>query len=749
MQQVEDSLGVTFGDLNQRQIGPGGGVPSGGDGKDGTEGNGTNVASGGGTGTGGPGSGGSNDGKRDPSKLDPNNLDIAALIREWLAIAEPAKNVEGTNFRYNKWGSWEGKGIGGKTVRVGRPDEAEGMTPVTYVWSIRARLDSMDHCKLEEYVLAKLANKSIDHCHGRYQKSQGIQVANVVGLPGDKAKAILKGLGLKSKLLMGKPAINEAQAFTVAKQDREPSKRVPPGTVVNLTVYDEFKSLIKIPSVAGLPSTAARDRLEAAGFLVDLKRVSKAPKAKNAFTVRDSSPPANTEAVKGSLVVLNAYGAFDDTVVMPKVTGISWRDAEKQLQSLGINAYSKVGEEAPSKDLVDIVTAQSPRQGAKVTPRTNVKLTHYGEYRKTQQQQVAEMKCGVLNSEAYWNQSTGSPGCKCRSGYSAAKDSNSCQRSTHPKVIVPTPHVGSLHACDDPRVSESASWRFHLPKADILTLNFPEKKGLICWNSIRRYRTYAGSKMNNYRCENDWKNCLIEGYHTYKKIDKRGNRTTYHFNEGGYAVRTSKNGAAALATNVAGGGVPIEPVVKDDPTGNLRCLCKGGDALNRNDKTCDSPNSPANVFGGKSDTAYPSGSYPFTNECSYPIKSGAVEGGGSKKLPPDDDAATAKVAARACSNTNLKSGKEWAFPAAIGVSRYYHHGGFLCRESGGAVLKVAGMELIGYRCNDGGWQSCKRNKAYDADLIYPAVDYKWGKRWFWKLKMKWRGYNERELYIEK
>lgn len=63
-------------------------------------------------------------------------------------------------------------------------------------------------------------------------------------------------------------------------------------------------------------------------------------------------------------------------------------------------------------------------------------------------------------------------------------------------------------------------------------------------------------------------------------------------------------------------------------------------------------------------------------------------------------------------------------------------------------MKVAGKKLIGFTCLEG-WKGCKRNKTYDVDLIYPAVDYQWGKRAFLKLKIKWRGMNERELYIEK
>lgn len=547
---------------------------------------GSNVAGGGGgVGAGGSGSGHSDGVERDPSKLDPSDPDIAALIKQWLAIAEPPKNAQGANFRYTKWGSWEGRGTNGKTVRVGRPAAAAGMTAVVYVWSIRNTLDSIDHCKLEEYIMARLANESIDHCRGRYKKSPGIQVANVVGLPGEKAKAILKDLGLEATFSMGKPATSKAQAFTVARQDHAPSKRVAPGTVVKLTLYDNFKSLIKVPLVAGLPNTNARNRLLAAGFEVEVKPVGKATEAKNAFTVKDTTPRANTKVKQGSLVVINTYGSFDDSVFMPNVVGLTWFDARKKLDSMGINSWSAKGADAPRKKLENTVTKQSPAEGIKVTSRTKVELTHYGEYRKSQQQQVADMKCSVPNSEAFWNQAKSAPGCKCRSGYTAAKGGKSCQRIT---PVVPKKEP-----------SNSLVGNGWTPLGNLNRLCVAE---LSCGGKLPVCdATTAGKVIQDRRSHNG---CIAQGC-------EKGTQFTHKT----FVCRAPPSSK--------------RPGVEPTKTGNLACLCKGGDAYNRNDKTCDSPYSPANIFGGKSDTAYPSGSYPFTNKCSYPIKTGK----GSKKLP--------------------------------------------------------------------------------------------------------------------
>ncbi len=133
----------------------------------------------------------------------------------------------------------------------------------------------------------------------------------------------------------------------------------------------------------------------------------------------------------------------------------------------------------------------------------------------------------------------------------------------------------------------------------------------------------------------------------------------------------------------------------------------------------------------------------------------ADQGGYAVRLPNKDapELTTivvddAQLASQTCARANLKSGKEWRFAGNVGYSSSYEHSGFVCGASGESVLKIAGKKLIGYTCSSG-WKGCKRNKRYDADLIYPAKDFKSGDRWFSNLKVKWNGMNERELYIEK
>ncbi len=379
-QKVNDSLGATFGDLTRREIGKRGALgdddkPETTEGAQGTDGRGT--GSGDGTGTIGIGAGG---GPLDPASLDADKPDIAALIRQWLSMAQPPINAKGAKAHYTEWGSLEGQLIGGQTLNVGRPDAAGGMTPPVYVWSIRQRLDSIDHCKLEEYVIAQLARDNIAKCRGRYQQVEMITVANMVGRPGAEAKKTLEAKGLKVSLSMGKAATSKAQSYKVVRQDHEGGTQVVPATIIKLTLYDEYKAPVTVPALVGLSGTVARSRLLATGLTVKANSIGAAPDAKQAFRVRDTVPPANSQVAKGSLVVINTYTAFDDNVVMPNILGMSRREAQQKLDSLGINSRTKESGEPPRQQQQYIVTAQSPAKGVKIRPSTRAEFTHYGAY---------------------------------------------------------------------------------------------------------------------------------------------------------------------------------------------------------------------------------------------------------------------------------------------------------------------------------------------------------------------------------
>ena len=146
-------------------------------------------------GEGGPDTGDTDDDT--PPSSDDEHGDTAAidrgpLIRAWVAAAQPPENaLYGANLRYNPWGVKIGTTRGGRiTPTPGKPDAAAGSTPEDYLWESGQAFDSVDHCTLGEYVEARLNDKSIAHCRGRYRRADddgtpGIGSDTEVPQPGD------------------------------------------------------------------------------------------------------------------------------------------------------------------------------------------------------------------------------------------------------------------------------------------------------------------------------------------------------------------------------------------------------------------------------------------------------------------------------------------------------------------------------------------------------------------------------------
>lgn len=101
--------------------------------------------------------------------FNPNDPNITFLIKEWLSLAEPPINaIKGAHTKYEPWGRIIGKTRTATLTVTTKPDDVGNRSSAEYLWSLCDKLDSVDHCTLGEYVRARLDNKSITHCKGRY-----------------------------------------------------------------------------------------------------------------------------------------------------------------------------------------------------------------------------------------------------------------------------------------------------------------------------------------------------------------------------------------------------------------------------------------------------------------------------------------------------------------------------------------------------------------------------------------------------
>ena len=115
------------------------------------------------------------------NRIDPKNPKIDRLINEWISLAKPPINAtDCAKTRYEAWGRAVGRTKTTTLQASGKPDNAGGRSSSEYLWSMRDKLDSVDHCTLGEYVTAKLENRSYAHCKGRY-KAKGLKGEDVLG----------------------------------------------------------------------------------------------------------------------------------------------------------------------------------------------------------------------------------------------------------------------------------------------------------------------------------------------------------------------------------------------------------------------------------------------------------------------------------------------------------------------------------------------------------------------------------------
>lgn len=304
----------------------------------------------------------------DPSTLDPNAPDVAPLIREWIAVAEPPENAtEGARLHYNEWGLR----IGSTRTAIitgtpGRPDAASGRTPEAYVWSLRDGLDSVDHCTLGEYVIAKLEGRSTEWCRGRYRAPAPRVVPDFRGATVAAARERAASAGVRVRTVGGDPAPRPVDEFTVQSQDPAPGGAAAPDGTVTIRVFGPYARTFAVPDVSGLTAGEARSRLEASGFVVRLVGGDPAPSAAAAFRVQSQHPPPGDALTRGGEVVVRVHSgvAREPESAVPDVRGLPLTRARAALAAAGFAVSTAGGDPAPSPERAFTVQSQDPPAGA-------------------------------------------------------------------------------------------------------------------------------------------------------------------------------------------------------------------------------------------------------------------------------------------------------------------------------------------------------------------------------------------------
>jgi hypothetical protein len=246
----------------------------------------------------------------DPNALDPTGRDVAPLIREWLSVAEPVENADGASFRYDAWGRVIGSAAPGMGRTVGaQPPPDGGGVPEAYAWRQRARLDSIDHCTLEAYVVAKLGGASTSHCAGRYPRT--VAVPDVTGLPLADAAGQLRRQGLEVVPQLLGPAPSRELTGRVAAQRPASLSRLAPGSTVEVDVYGDYtEPRAGVPDVRGLTLPEAQRALRSAGLGIEPSLLGAAPSAAQALKVHAQTPAAGATVAPGTAVRIDLWGEY-------------------------------------------------------------------------------------------------------------------------------------------------------------------------------------------------------------------------------------------------------------------------------------------------------------------------------------------------------------------------------------------------------------------------------------------------------
>jgi beta-lactam-binding protein with PASTA domain len=315
----------------------------------------------------------------DPDTLDPADADVAGLIREWTSTARPPENaVPGSNWRYDPVGRVVGSGPGLRTTSTHDTVDYAGGAPEARAWHLRKKLDSIDHCTLEEYVVARLERKSISHCAGRYGA-----LKNLKGERLDRAMAIVTGAGFKcDDPVPGSPATTAEANGRIERQEPGPDQYLKKGQAVKLVVYTPYvPGKVTLPSFIGEPLGEAIKWLERNKLKMQRPKAgSPAPSKKKSGTIEAQKPVAGTVMKTGGKVAFTVHSNYTDVRTVPKVVEFYAKKATELIEGAGLKADPKSGGKPPSRKHAGTVKRQSPEPRVSVPAGSKVAIYIYGPY---------------------------------------------------------------------------------------------------------------------------------------------------------------------------------------------------------------------------------------------------------------------------------------------------------------------------------------------------------------------------------
>jgi serine/threonine-protein kinase len=156
----------------------------------------------------------------------------------------------------------------------------------------------------------------------------------------------------------------------VATQNPESGLKLKKGGTITIQL-GKAPDKVNVPDVVGQDVDDARQTLQGSGFKVEVQQVDS---NKNAGVVISQTPTGNSKVAKDTTVTLKV--SKGNQIEMPDLTGMSQKDAEQKLKSLGWNGVFNVDKKTVTDPQQrDTVLSQQPTKGTLITKGTSVTVT--------------------------------------------------------------------------------------------------------------------------------------------------------------------------------------------------------------------------------------------------------------------------------------------------------------------------------------------------------------------------------------
>ncbi|MET8761798.1 Stk1 family PASTA domain-containing Ser/Thr kinase [Lentzea sp. NPDC004782] len=157
----------------------------------------------------------------------------------------------------------------------------------------------------------------------------------------------------------------------VVSQNPESGLKLKKGSTITIQL-GKAPDKQNVPDVVGQNVDDAKQTLQGSGFKVDVQQVDS---TKTAGVVISQSPTGNSKVTKDTTITIRV--SKGNQIEMPDLTGMSQKDAEQKLKSLGWNGVLNVQDQQvnPGSPQAGKVISQQPASGTAISKGTSVTVT--------------------------------------------------------------------------------------------------------------------------------------------------------------------------------------------------------------------------------------------------------------------------------------------------------------------------------------------------------------------------------------